>query len=213
MQVDLRKTILYARCRNINVSGGLGLAIDDPIIILENHHGLALEAEKYIADQLIHFFRLDLASKGNTSMLKIQGAFIDDVLVSHSYEDEEGEEKTQETHFYFDITRAHQNIGKSLTDVKDEKELEALYDVSGMSPGSETYSHPHFKDAVALAITHGSSDLTASDLSHLYELNDQEATDMYSALDECGLLQPAIHECYQKYFGNIFPEGYWEIIW
>jgi len=213
MQIDLKNTILYATGKKLKVYGGLGLDIENRVIILETNYKLASEAQRLITDLLIRFFRLDQAETGGVKLTRYEGNYISKILVTHKYENEEGEECSQVTPLYFDIALAHSNTNKSLEEGKSKDEL-----IDRHNEANDLQSNKHFKannfiNAVALAITHGPSDFEAVDLTHMYDIDAKESEAIYATLDECGFLQPSVHEYYQKHFGHIYPDGYWEIIW
>ncbi len=212
MDVDLKKILYNIKGKKLPVSGGLGLDINSRVIIAETCHDFALSLVNEISNVLISFFKIDPVTEKQTEKVEVDSYKLARVTVTYAHEDDDGEELKEDVVLYFDISLSYGNIGRSLQDVKSKEEIDML--VADTQDNSHaTRLLPHFADMVATSITYGSVDLFDADFVHLFDVTEDDAKSAIKMLDECGLLDIHVHEYYQKYFGHIYPEGYWEIIW
>lgn len=212
MYIDLKKLLYNVKGKEYPVSGGLGLDIESRVIISENYYDLALILVKEITDLLIGFFKIDTVSRQQTDIVEIDSHKLAKVSVTFEYEDPEGNEQNETFAIYFDVTLSYVNIGRSLEDVKSTEQIDQLVADNHDNEPKFKLLH-HFNDIVATSITYGTSDLSESDLIQLFDVSEDDAKNAMKLLEECGLLDAKVHEYYQRYFGQIYPEGYWELIW
>lgn len=212
MNIDLKKVLFNVKGKEYSVAGGLGLDIESRVIINENYRDFALLVVKEISNLLIGFFKIDSVSQKRTDIIEVDSYKLAKVTVTYEYEDDDGEEQNENIAFYFDISLSFGSIGRPLEDIKSKEEIDWL-----VANNHDDYPNlrllPHFDDMVAISITYGSSDLSEPDLVQLFDVSEGDAKNAMKLLDECGLLDAGVHEYYQRYFGHIYSEGYWENIW
>lgn len=179
--IDLCKLIGYASGTEPQISGGLGLSIDDPIIVLENHHGMAIELERFVAKELSVFYGMWKANIEKTTLLESEGRTLDELQIVH--ENTAGD--TVESKLYFDITKAYKSIGKTLESVKSESQLESLRADEYFKRIEPT---PHFYAAAYYAFTLEKNEhLNAESLMNALAIESaQVAEDLTIKLQRCG---------------------------
>lgn len=213
MFVDVKKLTLECTGRNLEISGGLGLSMDDPIILFEKFYDFALKDEALILRLLIQLFKLDQPIIAEPVLITTKGVTLHRIDLTHSYENNELDDGIKVTTVYFDISFASQNIGKPIDQTKTNDELKELLIVENDETPKKRDMQKLILDSSSIAITHGSKDLRIEDFVHIYEISNETANDILSTLNDIGLLEPEVHEYYQKHFGDIYPEGYWELEW
>lgn len=213
MFVDVKKLTLECTGKNLEISGGLGLSINDPIILFEKFYDFALKDEALILRLLIQLFKLDQPILAEPVLITSKGVTLHKVDVSHSYEINEVDDGIKVTTVYFDISFACQNKGKPLDQTRTNDELKELLIVENDVTPKKRDMQKLIVDAASIAITHGSEYLIIEVFMQIYEISYVTANDIYNTLNDIGLLEPEVHEYYQKYFGDIYPEGYWELDW
>ena len=179
--ISLRKLIAYASGIEPQISGGLGLNINDPIIILENHHSMAVELERFVAEKVAVFYGMWEAEIGRATLLQQNDRVLDELQISH--ENKAGE--LVESRLFFDITEAYKNVGKTLEHVKSAEELK---DLRSGNYFTRTEPTPHFYAAVFYAFTlKDDEDLNTESLISALNLDSaQTAEDLIEKLKECG---------------------------
>lgn len=212
MDIDLKKILYNVKGIEFPVSGGLGLDVASRVIISENYNEFAVSQANEISKTLLGFFKIDSVSQNITESVEVDSYKLAKITVTYGYEDDDGEEQSENISFYFDTSLSFSNIGRPLEEVKSNQEIDRLV-ANNNKNASDVNLLPHFGDMVATAITYGSSDLNEADFVHLFDVSEDDAKNAMKLLDECGLLDPKVHEYYQQHFGHIYPEGYWEIIW
>ena len=179
---NLQKAIGYASGKEVRVNGGLGLSKDDPVLITETHHSLAVELERFVAKEVSVFYGFWNAEIQSVKLLDYDGKKIDEFSIG--YEDGEGE--SQEAKLYFDISSGYSNIGKTLEQVKTKDELDQIY---GNIYHKDHERVEHFYSAVYWALHKENEE--ADDVETLlcmFGLESEElAVEIHDKLKECGL--------------------------
>jgi len=212
MDVNLKKILYNINGKDFPISGGLGLDMDTRVVISETYHTFALSIVNEISNTLIEIFKIDTITHKQTAMVEVNSYKLARVTITFAYEVNDGDEMIENLELFFDLSLSHKNIGRSLQEVKSKEEIDLMVADYYKKPEA-TRLLPHFADIVSTSITYGSTNLGEADFIQLFDICERDAERAMNLLDECGLLDKSVHEYYQCYFGHIYPEGYWEILW
>ena len=179
--INLKKAIAYASGKDVRIAGGLGLTIDEPIVITENHHGFAVELERFVAKEVAVFYGMWNADIGTATLRQLGDKHIDELQINHL----DNSDEPTESRLYFDISAGYTNVGLPLKEVKSSDEVERIY--------SNKYHKviepiPHFYAAVYWALHQVDDeelDLRSAKQALALE-SDEEAKLVLSKLAECG---------------------------
>lgn len=179
--IDLQKAILYATGRNLRIAGGMGLTVDNPIVVTENHHGFAIETEHFAAKEVAVFYGWWQARFGKITLLEEAGKRIEEFEILCL---DDNDQPTQKK-LYFDISVGYKNAGKKLEQVKSNEEMEQI--AQGTYYSTEDLLVPHFYGAYAYARTLRKHEtLDATSLVNLLGIDIDNANKLIDALADCG---------------------------
>lgn len=186
-KINYKKAIQYATGRDLPLGGGTGLTINDPILVTENHHGSAVETERFAAKEIAVLNGWWEAEFGKITLFEHNGRNIEEFIIECVDDDD----KPREKKLYFDITDGFSNIRKTLEQIKTPEELEQIYNGSIYSAEDKRLHWFHGAYSYARTLRPGER-LNADFLMRLHEmmlsksLKQEDADKLIDALEDCG---------------------------
>ena len=184
---NLKLALRYAEGIDFDISGGTGLSLEDPIIILEKHDAIAVSMEYPISEGACVFYGFWNAKFYRQSTMR--GKRIIDCL---EYNCTNSDESPRRVKFYFDITEADKNIGKDLTEIYSDGEMpQKQRYVSQVIP--RFYAAVHWALSTKVAFPNfkpPKKDIDVEAIMIMFSEDEEVAARIHAGLRECGALSP-----------------------
>lgn len=177
--LNLRKALYYSFDADYPISGGLGLTLQDPIIVNEAVHSFSVSIVRSVARDVSIYYGFWNAEISETALLKHKEQNIDRIEISFT----DRNNINHKAYIYFDITLGFSNIMTKSNNVV----IQAVSEINPQLKDIDYRLRPYFTGAASWALN-STERIDSEATMVMYTIDKEHANIIVSLLEECGLL-------------------------